>query len=133
MQFTIERLKTETALLVRLIGVVSLSETETLFQQIAAQMEQFQGRVHVLYDFSAAELPNKFMDTVKIVRLSGQGKPGSPSDPRIIPSFIINNYSGIVLKDLLTLKHFGGIDIPVFLSLEAAKSQINLRREMRSA
>jgi hypothetical protein len=130
MSFTLKRFKGEPLIVVRFTGVLTPTEMETLFNETTRLIDS---KIYCLIDFSQAELPRTFKDTLKIARLLSQGKSGSPTDPRVIPAFIVNNYSGLVLKQLLQRKQFGALDIPIFFSLEAARQQMNHRSKVLPA
>jgi hypothetical protein len=130
MAFTVKRLIGIPILVVDLSGIITPQEIQEAFTENSHLIRDVENRVWCVMDFSKTELPRTFTDTLKIARLCGQGKPGSPTDPRIVPSFVVNNYSGLVVKEFLTRKHFGGVDIPVYFNLEialqSARKQIHI-------
>lgn len=122
MSVTVTRIPNEPILVATIEGDVDLSTIQDLFAQSRELMKDMQGHVYRITDTRKAGVT--FSELRDIVREAATRTEGSSTDPNVTPVFVGNQQMLRMTSGLMRQQQFGGIQIPIFGSIEEALEHI---------
>ncbi len=121
--YRITRLDDPPALVVRFVLPPRL-DIERLFDEVAAEIDaelaNAEGRLYRINDLSLFDHVPIFSLVVRGLAHEVQRRPGSSSDPRLIPVFVGAGRDARLIVDALKQEQYGSWDVPLYPTLEEA-------------
>ena len=126
MAFQIEWMANEPIILATASGLITSSDFQLMYEQVAAMIDGQEGKFFRIADYTAAE--SSFIDIMKAVKLASTNAPGSSADPRIQTIYVGTSQWIGLARTALQQPQFGGLAIPTFIEVEDALTYV--RREI---
>jgi len=118
MSVSVTRLPEEPILVARVTDRMNLLSIRTLFQESAALCAGLPCMVYRVIDVLEADA--SINDLARVLVEAKRGARGSMLDPQIVSVLVARPNRLRFIADLLARKEFGGLDVPVFDSLDEA-------------
>lgn len=127
MAVSVTRLPGEPIVVATLCGPLNVDALRTMFTQTAELTHDLDGPIYRIADFLHADASFKSM--ARVVTETTRQRPYGTRDPRIRPVLVCGYNRLRFLPDLFRQKAFGGIDMPVFDTVDEALVHVRTQLE----
>lgn len=118
MPVTVEQYQDEPIIMASFSGLLDFDTVREMFAISADLIDAIGPPVYRITDWRG--ISSTFSDMMQIFREAGQGFPGSSTDPRLHPVMVGRTEWSRLTRDAMLQEQFGGIDIPIFETVEEA-------------
>jgi hypothetical protein len=135
MSVIVTKLPNEPIVIADVQGRMDVESIRNIFAQTAVLCHEDGGQIYQIASFLDVDASIK--DAARVLVEASRGAPGSALDPKVRAVLVAGHNRVRLLFDLMRQKEFGGVEVPVFDTLDAAlayvREQINQNGQQAAA